>query len=293
MLNWDFFKLSNIKYETNTHEITADFKNISISTDTSEILILPSSDGKCRVISCEQEKIKHSVTVEGETLTVNRVDTRKWYEHISIFSIGEPKITLYLPKTEYGALLINSSTGEVDLPEGFVFNSIDVTLSTGDITCRASASGDIRIKTSTGDILLENIYSHDIDLAVTTGKITASSINCEERFHIYVSTGDARLKDVACRSLTSGGSTGRLSLTGVIAEDSFDIKRSTGDVRFDSCDAREILIKTDTGKVSGSLLSEKVFVTNTDTGRVSVPKTTAGGRCEITTSTGDIDINIK
>jgi len=47
-------------------------------------------------------------------------------------------------------------------------------------------------------------------------------------------------------------------------------------------------IKTDTGNVTGTLLSEKVFLVETDTGRINVPRTTAGGVCEITTDTGDV-----
>ena len=58
---------------------------------------------------------------------------------------------------------------------------------------------------------------------------------------------------------------------------------NTGDVKFDACDASEISVKTDTGDVTGSLLTDKVFITNTDTGRVNVPQTATGGRCEIIT----------
>ena len=43
----------------------------------------------------------------------------------------------------------------------------------------------------------------------------------------------------------------------------------------------------------GSLLTDKVFITDTDTGSVDVPKTPAGGRCEIKTGTGDIKMEIK
>ena len=53
------------------------------------------------------------------------------------------------------------------------------------------------------------------------------------------------------------------------------------------------MVNTSTGDVNGTLLSEKIFITDTSTGRVSVPKTTSGGKCEITTSTGDINIGIK
>ena len=70
------------------------------------------------------------------------------------------------------------------------------------------------------------------------------------------------------------------------------MERSTGDVRMEGCDAAEIFILTDTGDVAGSLLSDKVFVVETDTGDVDVPRSAAGGRCEITTDTGDIRITV-
>ena len=58
-------------------------------------------------------------------------------------------------------------------------------------------------------------------------------------------------------------------------------------------DADSILIKTSTGNVKGTLLSEKVFSAESDTGRVSIPKSYSGGECDISTSTGDIKIEIK
>ena len=78
----------------------------------------------------------------------------------------------------------------------------------------------------------------------------------------------------------------------VIAANRFSIERSTGDVKFTRCDAAEIFVKTNTGNVTGSLLTDKVFLTDTDTGSVTVPKTATGGRCEIETDTGNIKIEI-
>jgi DUF4097 and DUF4098 domain-containing protein YvlB len=76
------------------------------------------------------------------------------------------------------------------------------------------------------------------------------------------------------------------------AKEKLSIERSTGDVIFEGCDAGEIYVKTDTGDVKGTLLSEKVFLTDTDTGKISVPKTITGGRCEVSTDTGDIELSI-
>ncbi len=78
-----------------------------------------------------------------------------------------------------------------------------------------------------------------------------------------------------------------------ITKEKMSIKRSTGDIRFDGSDATEIFVETDTGDVTGTLISEKVFIARTDTGRINVPKTTNGGKCEINTDTGDIKLEIK
>lgn len=290
--HWDFSKLGTVKYETNTYEISEEFNNILINTKTADIIFFPSDDEKCKVVCYEQQNMKHSVAVVDGALTVNVVDTREWYDNIVVFSFTSPDITVYLPQAEYASLLIEASTGDIEIPKDFKFEGIDVSAGTGDVKCCASASELIKIKLSTGDICVENVSAGTLDLSVSTGDVTASSITCEGDVAVSVTTGDTKLTDVACKSVASSGSTGDITLKNVIATETFSIERSTGDVKFDCCDAAEIFVNADTGDVTGTLLSEKVFIARADTGSVDVPKTVTGGRCEVTTDTGDIDIRI-
>ncbi len=292
MHRWDLTKLSTSKYEMNNFEINENYKNISIVTDTADILLVASENSKSYVECYEQKNVKHSIEIENDTLVIEVVDTRKWYEHIGI-NFGSPKITVYIPQGEYGNLSVKSDTGRVEIPKDLSFESIDISENTGDVTNYASASEDIKIKTTTGDIYVENISAGSLDLSVSTGKATVSGVKCDGDVKISVSTGDAKLTDVSCESLFSNGNTGGISLNNVIATGKLSIERSTGNVKFEKCDASEIFIKTDTGDVDGTLLSDKIFITITDTGRVSVPASTTGGRCEITTDTGDVKINIQ
>ena len=250
-IHWDFTKLSTVKYETNTYEVTDDFNSISMLTDTADILFVQSDDKICKVVCYEMSDMKHTTTVQNNTLTINVTDEREWYDHIGI-TLGSPKITVYLPKTEYDSLAIKEDTGDIEVPEVFKFKSID-------------------IATSTGDIII-------------------AGVTCEGDIVINVSTGKTNLTDIKCKSFISAGSTGDIFLKNVIATEKFSIERSTGDVKFDGCDATEIWVETDTGDVTGNLLSEKIFITQTSTGDVHVPKSTNGGKCEITTSTGDIHL---
>lgn len=290
-LNWDFSRLSTSKFITNTYEISDAFTDISINTDTSDVIFLPSEDGTCKIVCYEEENVLHDVSVEEGTLKIRAHDRRKWYMHIGI-NFSSPKITVYLPENQYGALMVKRSTGDVNIGDHASFDSVEVTMSTGDVKCLASVSGLMRIKASTGDISVENLSAAMVDLTVTTGKVTVSGVTCQETMRIKVSTGKANVTDTQCKNLISTGSTGTITLKNVIAAEKFSIERSTGDVKFDSSDAAEIYVKVSTGDVRGSLRSDKVFFVDTSTGDVSVPKTVTGGKCEITTSTGDVRITI-
>lgn len=278
-------------YETNIHKINEEFDNISIKTDTADITFVLSDDGMCRVVCYEDAKKSHSVEVQDGTLAVNVVNNKKWYDYIGV-NIDSPKITVYLPEAAYSSLVIEESTGDIEISKDFKFKSIDISLSTGNIKCYASAVENIKIAASTGDIYAEGISASSLDLTVSTGNVTVSSATCDGDITIGVSTGKTYITDVACKNLTSTGSSGDISLKNVISTEKISVERSTGDVTLDRSDAAELFIMTSTGDVEGSLLTNKVFITKTDTGRIDVPNSIIGGRCEITTDTGDIKISI-
>ena len=288
---WDFSKLGSENYETNTKIIAEDFKNISINTETSDIAFLPSADGECRVVCYEEKKASHEVFVEDGILKILLKDERSWYDHVS-FGFQSPKVTVYLPEAEYGALKLNATTGDVDLPKDFSFKAMDLSLTTGDLKIGSAVQEKAKINLSTGDVRIENTKLGSLDLSMATGRVSLSGLVCLGDINVSHTTGDARLNGVDCRSLIMDGSTGDIDMTSVIAEKEFKITRSTGDVEFSDCDAAEIFIKTRTGDVEGSLLSEKVFFPSTSTGDIEVPRTDKGGRCEIITTTGDIEIDI-
>ncbi len=270
--SWDFTVLGSAETVTNTYNINESFSEISIDTQTADILFVLSEDGKCVVECKEKENVTNSVSVENGKLVIKTVDSRKWYEHVG-FDVGKETITVFLPQNEYASLRIKESTGDIKVPEGFVFGNADISLSTGDVTFSAEVKEKLKIKSSTGDVRISKTSASVLDVSVTTGDVTVTDL-----------TGD---------DFTFSGSTGDLRLKNAVFTGKMNIKSSTGDVSFDRCDAAEIYAKTSTGDVKGTLASEKIFITDTSTGSVKVPKTASGGKCEITTSTGDIKIDVE
>ena len=289
--HFDFSLLGMDKYVTNTYEITDPFDNLSIETDTADITVLLSQDGSCKVECYEEQMAKHAVAVNEETLSIRVENEKTWYDYIG-FCFETPQITLHLPEEKYVALFIEASTSNIEIPKELSFDSVDVSTDTGDVAISASTTGVTKITAGTGDINVEGVSAGALELSVSTGMITAKDVACNGNFTIRVSTGRMNLTAVTCKNLVSTGDTGDTMLDRVIVEEKLSIERNTGDVRFENSDAAEMYVKTDTGDVSGSLLTAKMFITSTDTGSVRVPASTAGGRCEIITDTGDIQITI-
>jgi DUF4097 and DUF4098 domain-containing protein YvlB len=268
---FDFSKLNTAKTVTNTCTVRQTFENIEIDTKETDIQFRSSPYGTVRIECAERERGRHTVSVEAGTLKIGTNDTRAWYDYIAFFS-RHMSVTLYLPAGSYQSLTVCGGTGDVSLPAEFSFGSVDICVGTGNVVCEAPVSGPLVIRTSTGDITLRALRAQRISLAVSTGDVNVVSVTCE--------------------SFVSEGSTGGITLTDTVASSDCSIQRSTGNVRFENFDAEQITVTTSTGSVKGTLLTSKVFFTKTSTGSVRVPETITGGKCSITTSTGDIDIRL-
>jgi len=251
--NWDFTKLSIVRYETNSYIITEPIEHVQINADTANIKILPAEDDVCRVECYEQSGAKHTVEMEGERLIITSTDSRQWYEYISV-GVQTATITVYLPEDVYG---------------------------------------HISVLATTGDFSIENLNLNVLSCTLTAGKIIAQNLDCIMDVRLTVSTGNTIVKNVVCDGFISKGNTGDTMLENLISTGTFEVYRTTGNVNFFLCDAPEICIETDTGNVTGSWLTPKIILTETDTGKVNVPASTTGGKCSVKTTTGDVNISIK
>ena len=252
---WDFSKLSTVDYNHGIYHIYDKFSNISVKSKTADVYFEISDTDECSVVVHDQDNLRYTVEVKGDTLVIDVVDERKWYEHIYI-SFERHKIY-------------------VSVPEEYYLSAV-------------------KAKASTGDIHMTDMIVDDIDLSVSTGNIFISNVDCKKNIKTEVSTGDTKINDSKSRNFISDGSTGDVQLSNVIVEGMLSIERSTGDVKFTRCDAGEIYVETSTGDITGSLLRNMSFYVEADTGDVELPdwETSATGRGDLITGTGDIKITI-
>lgn len=205
------------------------------------------------------------------------------------------KVVCYLQETVETAVKVQSDTLRIQAKDerawyeriGFHFISAEIT-----VFLPEDEYLKFNVHTNTGDVIVEELSAEILEISVSTGDITVTDGTFEE-VDMKVSTGDIHVTDLKCSGFNSEGSTGDISLHQVVADQRITIERHTGDVVFDSSDAPVLRVKTDTGDVTGTLLSGKQFITQTDTGSVDIPDSTDGGKCEIETDTGDISICIQ
>lgn len=279
------------EFETRVCDIAEDFGSIIIGADAEDIELVPSQDGKCTVEFYESKQNKLSASAQDGTLRIEEHGKVNWWDNIGFFSFGRSKVTIRLPEAEYDSLTIEGATGDIVIPAGFTFTKLTIAAETGDVDCRASA-GTLSIDTSTGDVRVEGMTAEEMTVVVSTGRVEIANVTCTGVLGLTVSTGRAALTDVRCGSFASTGSTGDITLKNVTADGLINIERSTGDVKFEGCDAAELEIETNTGSVTGTLLTSKVFIVKSDTGRITVPESVTGGKCKVTTDTGDVRMEV-
>jgi len=210
-VGFDTTKLSLVKPETNTYEITEDFDKISIDVSTAGVNILPAEDGICKVVCKESEKINHTASVEDGTLKIAVSDTRAWYERLSFF-FSELNVTVYLPEKEYESVSVDVTTGNISISSLTARCSIDVKTSTGDILLKdVIVTGTLRTRSSTGNIKLDACDAGEISIKTSTGNVTGSLLSGKV-FTASTSTGNVSVPDT-----NSGGKC--------------EIKTSTGNVK--------------------------------------------------------------
>ena len=282
---------NNVKGVTNTYNVEGDFSNfkINLSIDNLEFKV----GEKTEVVCEETTKEVHEVKVENNALCIKSFDKREWYEKVFNFDLSPRKVYVYLTEKDFDKLEIETSTGNILIPNDFTFKNVDAKLSTGNFLGKAKVSEEMKVETSTGNITLNEMTAKNVKAKASTGHITLEKVVVEETIEANASTGHINLKTVAAKDIEVEASTGDVLLKDTIATGNIKVKTSTGDVRLEDSDAATLNISTSTGSVKGTLLTSKIIYATSHTGKINVPHSTEGGICEISTDTGNIEISFK
>ena len=292
MSNGDLSIFTAASYVDNEYIFEEDFDTIEITDDMAKIELLPAEDGKCRIVLFERERMTHTASIADGKLSIKVKDERKVFDYIGIFNVKTPSVKVYLPKSEYSSLSVSTHTGRITLPDSLSFGSATLSVTTGFTSVRSNISGALSISATTGDVHIESVSLSSLNVSTSTGDLRLKSVDATQNLNISTTTGDIDMSNVNCKNLSVKVSTGEISMRSVIASEQIKVDSTTGDVELERCDAATLKMTTTTGDVEGTLLSDKIFYANSDTGKVRVPSSDSGGKCEVKCDTGDIILKI-
>lgn len=287
---FDFSVLETASLTRKEYEVNESFNDISIDAKDCSVPFRYSDDGKCRIVCGENENITHTVEVKDNVLNITRNDSRKWYMMIGI-SLKQYDITVYLPEKTYGALLFESGSGDISVPEDFGFSSGDIRTGSGNVAVSAVFDGNFSVETSSGDVKIKKLSADVIDINTVSGEIDVSEVTAAQTVNIESASGDTGLSEANAKNISAQSSSGGIKFDGVKAAGEIRAESRSGDVSLDKSDADSIYIKTNSGDVSGSLLTPKIYNAETGSGTVKLPRSEEGGTCDIVTGSGDIDFD--
>ena len=313
--NFNPYKNAEVKFDEKVHLIDEKFENIKIDDTMCNIFIIPSEDEECKVVCHDEEKRYHTVEVVNNTLTINSVDSRKWYEEFYFgftFSWNDfISLSIYLPEKEYKELYIDTFSGDVDIASSFTFANSEVESTSGDIKCNAKFKGDVKFDSTSGDIDLSNVSANNIsacttsgDIAIsdisadnisadtTSGEVEISSVNAKDKLYADSTSGDVNVLDSKAYDIFLESTSGDVDMRNTVSLGDLKIESTSGDIEFYRCDGKSIDLNSVSGDIEGSFLTEKLFITDTTSGEVNVPNCTSDEQCRITTTSGDIEVTI-
>lgn len=291
-MDFDFTKWNTEETVTNTYDFSDEIRNITVDVDVAKVVFEPADDGKCTVICKELEKEKHTVEVRDGELRITSPERRSFHFSIGIHWNWDICITVKLPAGEYEKLQLETDTGTVEMPGDFSFSEAKCESDTGAIRWAADVKRELTLSTDTGAVKAENVTAGSLRAESDTGAVILSNVVSSGAVETECDTGSLKLTDVRGNIIAAKMDTGSVTMKNAVATSRIKVSSGTGSVRFDACDASEIKVKTGTGSVTGTFASPKIFYAESGTGKVSVPKSTEGGICDVETGTGKIDLDI-
>ena len=216
--------------ETREYQIKENFKDIKIATDTADIQFVLSENSSSFVVCEEEKNAKHSVTVKENTMRIEVVNNKKWYEHIGI-NLSKPKITVHLGQSEYGNIALETDTGNILLDNIIATGKLATETDTGNVNFAACDASEVFIETDTGNVFLDDVITTGkLAIETDTGNVNFAACDASAVF-IETDTGNVTGSFLTDKVVFAESDTGKIDIPKVIADEKCEIITDTGNIK--------------------------------------------------------------
>lgn len=229
--SFDITNLSTVSYETKVYDVKESFDVINVDDIDCDIRLLASESDICKVTVCDTAGMDHQVEVFDKALQITSSDTRKWYEHIGIFSWEETEVVIQLPEKEYRSILLKTISGDIEVSDEMSFEDA------------------ILISTS-GKVLFNGKVKNELTARSTSGDIAIAAVNVENKAEIETVSGDIEFDAFDAGTIEMKTSSGDVEGE-IMTPKNFITDTSSGDVTVPLSDslAGDCVIKTVSGDI--------------------------------------------
>lgn len=255
-------KIADARFQKKTHTVTEPFTKLNIRTISSSIEILPSSDGVCRIVCDDNEKLYHDFSVtespQGTQLNINQRDDWQWYEMLyGLYQADELKVQVYLPEAEYDLLHADSANGDITIAPDFRCRTVNTYTAGGNTKITDLQTGHLTAHTVSGDLDLRNIEAaNDVYAQNASGFIQLESVTAPN-ITTSASSGGTVLDQVSSDFLHTSSVSGQILVINGKFRDNSYFESGGGHIEITASEFGEHVMLT----VSGSVTLQNVIGT--------------------------------
>lgn len=286
-------EIATMQFEETTHTIAEDFDDIIINTQNSRIEILPSSNGTCRVVCDDNEKLFHQVSFQksdnGTVLYVAQHNEWEWYETLGGLHWQEdPVLTLYLPKSEYEVVDVITGSGDITIAPDFRFRTLSTNAVSGNTKLAALSAENLQVRSTSGDISVRSVQVKDDTYLQNISGFTRAENIITSQMTTYASSGDTALEYISSDYLGSESVSGNIRVYNSSFRDTSSFESSSGQVEIVDSICGEQTVQTVSGSVTMQNVNGDNLTVSTSSGTVTLLEALYSSNVLCNTVSGEI-----
>lgn len=248
-------KIADARFQKKTHTVTEPFTKLNIRTISSSIEILPSSDGVCRIVCDDNEKLYHDFSVtespQGTQLNINQRDDWQWYEMLyGLYRVDELKVQVYLPEVEYDLLHADSANGDITIAPDFRCRTVNTYTASGNTKITDLQTGHLTAHTVSGDLILRGTdAAEDVFLESISGFMQIENLKATN-VTTHSSSGGMALENVSSDYLRATSVSGEIRVMGSDFRNTSYFETGSGNMEITASACGEQSITAISGDVS-------------------------------------------
>ena len=166
-------------------------KNLEIKFNTGTVDIVPSEDGKIKVMLYSDRECEHSINTEELGTAKIEINEKKLSFFKRIFNHKQARILVYIPSDYEGNIDIDGDVGDINI-DNYKYSILNTKLNVGDIYIDGIKEATVDL--DAGNLKIKQLFS-DMDLKVNAGNIKMKEVTLLKNSNIHVNVGNVTIEE--------------------------------------------------------------------------------------------------